>query len=69
MTKKNIKFSADKVTVQGVEVHAEGVPVEDVVGALHEYDVADNMDKQALLSAIGMPAIEAWLAENGYTVI
>lgn len=40
MNKKTINFTADKVTHQGVEVSAEGVPAEDIVKSINEDDAA-----------------------------
>ncbi|GHZ69107.1 hypothetical protein VCSRO127_0475 [Vibrio cholerae] len=69
MDKKKINFSADKVIVHGVEVSAEGVPVEDIVKSINEYDAAEHMNINFLLGAIGKDAAIAWLEEQGYQVI
>ncbi|MCO7020935.1 MULTISPECIES: hypothetical protein [Vibrio] len=69
MNKKTINFTADKVTHQGVEVSAEGVPVEDIVNSINEYDAAEHLDNDLLLGAIGEDAVIAWLEEQGHQVI
>lgn len=69
INKKTINFTADKVTHQGVEVSAEGVPVEDIVKSINEYDAAEHMNTGFLLGAIGKDAVTAWLEEQGYQVI
>lgn len=69
MNKKTINFTADKVTHQGVEVSAEGVPVEDIVKSINEYDAAEHMNIDFLLGAIGKDVAIAWLEEQGYQVI
>ncbi|MBY8063552.1 hypothetical protein KW491_06180 [Vibrio fluvialis] len=69
MFKTNLKFSADKVTHQGVEVSAEGVPVEDVIKSINECDAAENLDNDLLLGAIGKDKAIAWLESQGYQVI
>ncbi|EKO3908215.1 hypothetical protein GTU35_001256 [Vibrio fluvialis] len=69
MNKKTINFTADKVTHQGVEVSAEGVPVEDIVKSINEYDAAEYLDSDLLLGAIGVDKSIAWLESQGYQVI
>ncbi|WP_441258044.1 hypothetical protein ACS18Q_16985 [Vibrio sp. Vf1514] len=69
MNKKTINFTADKVTHQGVEVSAEGVPVEDIVKSINEYDAAEHMNTGLLLGAIGKDTVTAWLESQGYQVI
>lgn len=69
MNKKTINFTADKVTHRGVEVSAEGVPVEDIVKSINEYDAADNMNIGFLLGAVGKDTVIAWLEEQGHQVI
>ncbi len=69
MFKKTLKFSADKVIQQGVNVEAEGVPLEDVVNSINEHDVAENMDNDLLLGAVGVDKTIAWLESQGYQVI
>lgn len=69
INKKTINFTADKVTHQGVEVSAEGVPVEDIVKSINEYDAAEHMNVNFLLGAIGKDVAIAWLEEQGYQVI
>lgn len=69
MFKTNLKFSADKVTHQGVEVSAEGVPVRDIVESINEYDAAEHLDSDLLLGAIGVDKSIAWLESQGYQVI
>ncbi|MBY8106416.1 hypothetical protein KW456_04720 [Vibrio fluvialis] len=69
MNKKTINFTADKVTHQGVEVSAEGVPVEDIVKSINEYDAAEHMNTWFLLGAIGKDTVTAWLEEQGFQVI
>ncbi len=69
MTKKKIHFSAEKVTTQGIEVSAEGVPVRDIVESINEYDAAEHLDSDLLLGAIGVDKSIAWLESQGYQVI
>lgn len=69
MFKKKLKFSADKVTQQGVDVEAEGVPVRDIVESIDEYDAAEHLDSDLLLGAIGVDKSIAWLESQGYQVI
>lgn len=69
INKKTINFTADKVTHQGVEVSAEGVPVEDIVKSINEYDAAEHMNINFLLGAIGKDVAIAWLESQGYQVI
>ncbi|EOH0514101.1 hypothetical protein ACNPDE_002102 [Vibrio fluvialis] len=69
MNKKTINFTADKVTHQGVEVSAEGVPVRDIVESINEYDAAEHLDSDLLLGAIGKDKAIAWLESQGYQVI
>jgi len=69
MNNKTIHFSANKVIVHGVEVSAEGVPVEDIVKSINEYDAAEHMNIGFLLGAIGKDTVTAWLEEQGYQVI
>ncbi|EKO3565468.1 MULTISPECIES: hypothetical protein [Vibrio] len=69
MLKKTITFSADKVTHHGIEVIAEGVPVEDVINSISEDDAAEHFDTELLLSAIGYEKAAAWLETMGYQVI
>ncbi|EKO3451857.1 hypothetical protein NTE11_003111 [Vibrio fluvialis] len=69
INKKTINFTADKVTHQGVEVSAEGVPVEDIVNSINEDDAAKHLDNDLLLGAIGEDVVIAWLEEQGYQVI
>lgn len=69
INKKTINFTADKVTHQGVEVSAEGVPVEDIVNSINEDDAAKHLDNDLLLGAIGEDKSIAWLESQGYQVI
>lgn len=69
MPKTNLSFTADKVTHQGVEVIAEGVPVEDVINSISATDVVDYVDHELLLSAIGYEKAIAWLEAMGYITI
>ncbi|CAH0528455.1 hypothetical protein CTH30272_02140 [Allocatenococcus thiocycli] len=69
MLKKNIKFSSNKVTIQGDEVSAEGVPVRDIVESIGEADAVEHLNKELLLSEIGKDAAIAWLECQGYQVI
>lgn len=69
INKKTINFTADKVTHQGVEVIAEGVPVEDIINSISATDVVDHVDHELLLSAIGKDKAIAWLETMGYITI
>lgn len=69
MPKTKLSFTADKVTHQGIEVVAEGVPVEDVINSISATDVVDHVDHELLLSAIGYEKSAAWLETMGYITI
>lgn len=69
MPKTKLSFTADKVTHQGVEVVAEGVPVEDIINSISATDVVDHVDHELLLSAIGFEKAAAWLETMGYITI
>lgn len=61
MLKTKLSFTADKITHHGVEVIAEGVPVEDVINSISATDVVEHVDHELLLSAIGYEKVAAWL--------
>lgn len=69
MNKKKINFSSYKVTIQGDEVYAEGVPVRDIVESIGEADAAEHLNKELLLCEIGKDAAIAWLECQGYQVL
>ncbi|NAW60532.1 hypothetical protein CAG58_00925 [Vibrio sp. V31_P5A7T61] len=69
MPKTKLSFTADKVTHHGIEVIAEGVPVQDVINSISEDDAAEHFDTELLLSAIGYEKAAAWLETMGYQVI
>lgn len=69
INKKTINFTADKVTHQGVEVSAEGVPVSDLINLINPEDVAEHMDINLLLDSIGEDKAIAWLEEQGYIIV
>lgn len=69
MLKTKLSFTADKITHQGVEVIAEGVPVEDIINSISATDVVDHVDHELLLSAIGYEKAIAWLETMGYITI
>lgn len=69
MTKKTLTFSADKITYDGVDVVAEGVPIEDIINSIEEDDVVEHLDNERLLSAIGYEKAIAWLETMGYITI
>lgn len=69
MLKTKLSFTADKITHQGVEVVAEGVPVEDVINSISATDVVEHVDHELLLSAIGYEKAAAWLKTLGYITI
>lgn len=67
--KVNLTFSADKLTVYGHEVSAEGVPIEDVFSSVSGYKLLDLVEDEEILTSIGFDKINAWLTSNGYVVI
>lgn len=67
--KVNLTFSADKLTIHGHGVSAEGVPIEDVLNSVSGYNLLELVDNDELLTSIGFDKINEWLTSRGYLVI